>query len=146
MLGRRQLRRWLQLLLYAEQYVPDGGVPPLLLLVALRARRLESWAAAGWIGSVSADAAFLAGMLSCLDVLFGEPLPALLNDLPLDPVLLRALLDGEGELGLALQRVAQLEAADLSVLAHWPAAHTLEWRHTEVATLAWVYQLARSMA
>ncbi|KPC49332.1 HDOD domain-containing protein [Amantichitinum ursilacus] len=145
-LGRRQLRRWLQLLLYAEQYVPDGGVPPLLLLVALRARRLESWAAAGWLGGVSADAAFLAGMLSCLDVLFGEPLPALLGDLPLDPLLMRALLEGAGELGAALARMPQLEAADLTALAQWSAAHSVEWRHTEVATLAWVSQLARSMA
>lgn len=142
MLGRRQLQRWLQLLLYAEQYGDDDATPAILIAAAMRGKRLALWAEHGWLGSTSADEAFLCGMLSLLDRLFGEPLDQLLAPLPLEANLRAALLTGEGTLGHALKQLAALEAGDV----HHPVLKPLlakqaSWINTDLKAITWVQRL-----
>jgi hypothetical protein len=141
-LGRRQLQRWLQLLLYAEQFGPDSGTPPLLLLAALRAKRLEGWASHGWLPEVKPDSAFMAGMLSLLDRLFGQSLSEILDPLPLNPELRAGLLDGTGPLGKAIQTLNTIEAADLHGLEQQlHSTHSPAWMQSEVDACQWVRKL-----
>ncbi|WP_051304982.1 HDOD domain-containing protein [Chitinilyticum litopenaei] len=144
LLGRRQLQRWLQLLLYAEQFADDGEEQALMIGAALRAKRLENWAARNWVDHAP-DSAFLVGMLSLLDRLFGQPLADLLADLPLQPALRAALLAGEGELGQALACAAALEAGTASPL---PSASISPraWLDSELDALDWACQLRKQHA
>ena len=142
LLGRRQLQRWLQLLLYAEQYGDDAITPPILIAAALRGKRLALWSDNGWLPGVDSDEAFLCGMLSLLDRLFGEPLVQLIDPLPLAPSLRSALLDGEGVLGHALLQLCALEAAQADTSTMSPmASDPTRWIHSEIKAIAWVRRL-----
>ncbi|AZN37136.1 HDOD domain-containing protein [Iodobacter ciconiae] len=144
-LGRRQLQRWLQLLLYAEQFGADSGTPPLLLLAALRAKRLEGWAGSSALPGVKPDAAFMAGMLSLLDRLFGQPLTEILSPLPLSPELRAGLLAGEGAIGNAIKALIAIEAADNTQLASLlPDTHSASWLKSEISACHWVRKLLAS--
>ncbi|STR45823.1 HDOD domain-containing protein [Iodobacter fluviatilis] len=144
-LGRRQLQRWLQLLLYAEQFGSDSGTPPLLLLAALRAKRLESWAGSDALPNLKPDAAFMAGMLSLLDRLFGQPLAEILNPLPLSPELSAGLLAAEGPIGNAIKALGAIEAADNTLLASLlPDTQSANWLQSEINACHWVRKLLAS--
>lgn len=138
-LGRRQLQRWLQLLLYAEQFGNDGENAALMTGAALRAKRLENWAQQGWL-SQPADSAFLVGMLSLLDRLFGQPLAELLGELPLPPALRQALLAQEGELGRALHCVITLESGKATELPS-PRITPRSWLESEISAFDWARQI-----
>ncbi|QZA76802.1 HDOD domain-containing protein [Deefgea tanakiae] len=141
-LGRRQLQRWLQLLLYAEQYGEDDKRPVILIAAAMRGKRLALWAEQGWLGSTSADEAFLCGMLSLLDRLFGEPLAQLLAPLPLDHHLRAALLSSEGILGQALKQLTALEAGEHQNPILKPLlAKQASWINTDLKAITWVHRL-----
>ncbi|QKJ66747.1 HDOD domain-containing protein [Deefgea piscis] len=143
LLGRRQLQRWLQLLIYAEQY-GDSGKPALLIAAALRGKRMAQWAEHGWLGNIQADEAFLCGMLSLLDRLFGEPLQQLLAPLPLDEHLRSALIAGDGILGAALVQLTALEAGDTEHPLIAPLlAKQKTWLNSEIQAIAWVHRLVR---
>jgi hypothetical protein len=144
-LGRRQLQRWLQLLLYAEQFGADSGTPPLLLLAALRAKRLENWASSSALPSIKPDVAFMAGMLSLLDRLFGQTLSEILDPLPLSPELRTGLLAGEGPLGNAINALAAMEAGDEAVLSNLLSdTQSSAWMQSEISACQWVRKLLAS--
>lgn len=109
-LGRQQLRRWLNLMLFAAR---DGDVRSGMLLarVAVRARLMEQIARQRGLDKNHQEQAFMAGMFSLLGVLFGMPLPELLKPLSLSEEVHAALLDRSGELGAML---ALCEAAEHS--------------------------------
>lgn len=149
LLGRRQLQRWLQLLLYAEQYGPHEPLPPLFIAAALRAKRMEQWVRAGWLEGISADTAFMAGMLSLLDRLFGESLETLLGSLPLAPQIRSGLLDGEGEVGLALRWLALAERGETAALHQQIQSRVSDlerWMLAEINAMSWVYALTRQVS
>lgn len=98
-LGRRQLQRWLQLLLYSRQQGDDGMANPLLPRAALRASFMEALCENTGGDKQAQDHAFMVGMFSLLDVLFAMPMEEVIKSLSLDNVLVEALLRHEGELG-----------------------------------------------
>lgn len=104
LLGRRQLQRWLMLLLFAR---PPGSdtVSPLLPLAALRANLLEGIARHKGLARDDWDHAFMIGMFSLLDTLFGQPLAEIIAPLHLSDEVTRALLEGSGPLGAFLNAV-----------------------------------------
>jgi EAL and modified HD-GYP domain-containing signal transduction protein len=81
-LGRRQLQRWLQLLLYARQQ-DDGLANPLLPLAAVRASMMEALASAR-LGPRPAGHGLVAGVFSLLDVLLAMPMTEIVAALSLD--------------------------------------------------------------
>lgn len=111
LLGRQQLQRWLQLLVYAD---PDNAqrVNPLLLAAATRGRLMEilAGATASAEPGYSPDTAFMIGAFSLLDILFNLPMQDILAQLPLPDYAHAALGEHRGPLG---QLLAALAAADL---------------------------------
>ena len=105
LLGRRQLQRWLQLLLFCSQE-GGGDNKPLLNMVATRARTMELLAERCDNRSCDPDAAFLTGILSLLPTLLGVGMDEVLRTLAVDDHIRGALTDGHGLLGnlLALLR------------------------------------------
>jgi c-di-GMP-related signal transduction protein len=116
-LGRKQLQRWVQLLLFVRTEGADGVDSPLLALAATRGRLLELLSAERGLDRFGrdrevADQAFLVGVLSLLDAVLGRPLAEILQELNLEPSIQAALLRREGVLGSMLALVEQLERDD----------------------------------
>lgn len=110
-LGRMQLRRWLNLMLFAAR---EGDVrsPMLLARVSVRARMLELLARETGQGKPAQEQAFMTGMFSLLGVLFGMPLEELLKPLNIGDAAQQALLHRHGELGELLSVVEEAERGD----------------------------------
>lgn len=119
-LGRRQLQRWLQLLIYANQFT-QGNLPnPLLQLAAARGRQMELL-----ISTLPADpdladpgeAAFMVGIFSLLDTLLHMPMSEILASLPVAPTIAAALGRHEGPLGHLLEAIVKADAGELDTAA-----------------------------
>jgi EAL and modified HD-GYP domain-containing signal transduction protein len=114
-LGRQQLKRWLNLLLFSASK-DDHRSAMLLARVAVRARSMELLAKATGLDRAKQDQAFMAGMFSLLGILFGLPLVEVIEPLHLGDVLSGALLRHEGETGGLLQAIKAAESADSASL------------------------------
>jgi EAL and modified HD-GYP domain-containing signal transduction protein len=105
-LGRRQLQRWLQLLVFASGS-QNGTSNPLLLMAATRGRLMELLAAELRPGDGAlADQAFMAGIMSLMPALVGQPIAEIIAPLGLTGDIRDALCSGTGTLG-ALLRIAE---------------------------------------
>ena len=104
LLGRRQLQRWLQLLLYARQQ-DDGKIHALLPLAAVRAAQMEALCQRRGGDRDAQDLAFMTGVFSLLDILLGMPMQDIIATLNLAPEVNAALLQRSGELGTLLALV-----------------------------------------
>lgn len=134
-LGRRQLQRWLQLLIYANN-LADGNAPnPLMQLAAARGRQMELLSAViEPIPDVPelTDNAFMAGLFSLLSVLINLPMSEILKEIPLQDAVVDALNNpaDDGVLGKLLSAIIAGEAGNfaaagriLSDLGISPAVH-----------------------
>ena len=141
-IGRRQLQRWLQLLLYARTQ-PDGPPNLLLPLAALRGALLEALCKRDGGDRDAQDQAFMAGAFSLLDRLFQMPLDAILADLPLPGHVNAALLRHEGLLGrrLLLAAGTHVDAAQLQDAGVDPAS----WWQARLTAFHWAIQVARNV-
>lgn len=110
-LGRRQLQRWLQLLLYTNPS-GQGGSSPLMMLAASRGRLMELLA--GHLDSKGelGDQAFMTGILSLMPALMGMPMEEILKGINLAPAMQAALETGDGTLGSLLVLAQALESGD----------------------------------
>ena len=102
LLGRRQLQRWLQLLLFCTQGNSKAQMP-LLNMVATRARTMELLAERCDMRDGDPDSAFLTGILSLLPALLGVSMDEVLKTLAVDSNIHAALTDGSGTLGALLR-------------------------------------------
>ncbi|NIC42319.1 EAL and HDOD domain-containing protein [Aquabacterium sp. A08] len=117
MLGRQQLKRWLNLLLFAARD-DDERSAMLMAHVSLRARGMELLAQATGLDRSAQDQAFMTGMFSMLGVLFGTPLVEMLRTIRVPDALHAALVDRQGELGPLLTAWEAVERHDADATAH----------------------------
>lgn len=120
-LGRQQIQRWLQILLYAEADKGRAAASPLLALATTRGRLLELIADTIHSGDRRmAGIAFTVGILSLMDALFGLPMQEILRHLSVATEVRDALLDRRGIYGDMLRLVECIEKIDTSCpqLAH----------------------------
>ncbi len=112
-LGRRQLQRWLQLLLYTNPAGNEQVVSPLLQLAATRGRFLELLAGKLKPGAREfEDHAFMTGIMSLIPTLMGAPLEEILKGIQLSGEVHEALASKTGQLGTMLHLCEALEAGD----------------------------------
>lgn len=117
-LGRDELQRHLQLLIFAARQVPGAGFPtPLLVLAATRAKLMELLARCGGSDRDGADA-FLAGVLSFTGALVSEPQDAFLARMPVSAAVRDAVLARSGRLGALLGLAERIEQADIAGIEH----------------------------
>jgi c-di-GMP-related signal transduction protein len=108
--GTDRIARWTQLLLYADGRKVALEDDPLLQLAATRARFMElAIERMPDAGRDEADAAFLTGVFSFVDAVFGGSLESTLNVLTLSRPIQAAILHREGTLGLLLGAIEALE-------------------------------------
>jgi EAL and modified HD-GYP domain-containing signal transduction protein len=144
-LGRTQLQRWVQILLFTHQ--GSGGFQsPLLNLAAARGKLMELLGAKTndqrW-----ADRAFMTGILSLLDTLLEMPMQDVLAQLRLPDDVCQALLHRRGPLGhylLVIEALERADAAEVSVLlASGKPCSTAELAQLQVSALCWANRLGQ---
>jgi c-di-GMP-related signal transduction protein len=119
-LGRRQLQRWVQLLLYAQ-----GGSDissPLMTLAAVRAKFMENLCLTLPNSSKGSEEvrerAFMTGILSLVDTLMGMKMEEVLKQFSLVDEVRNAVLKHEGLLGDMLTLVEKVEDGDFDTVAN----------------------------
>ena len=150
-LGRSQLQRWLQILLYSG---PDGQVElnsPLLQMATTRGRLLELITLTLRPGEVEGgNNAFTVGIMSLMDALFAVPMREILERVEVSHEVRAALLDRAGEYGAMLQVAEQLEHSECTRTMTQALARlglsTKQLREIELAAFDWVRELSGAEA
>lgn len=147
LIGRRQLQRWLQLLLFTVQ--PNAPYPsPLMQLAAGRARLMEILAGLERDSAAFRDAAFMTGILSCVNVLLGMSFEEVSRYLNIADDISAALLRREGELGRLLMLAEHVEQADGKsadeVLEQFRNIGLSDLTRAEVESMAWVNEISEA--
>lgn len=106
-LGRRQLQRWLLLLMLATADQGQAARPALLHLAATRGKLMELLMLQDY--PTLADSAFVAGIVSVMDALLGQPMQQVVDTLGLADDMRCALLQRGGAIGRMLSVVESLE-------------------------------------
>jgi len=149
-LGRRQLQRWLQLLLFACQHKPTSN--PLLQLAATRGRLMELLAdkLRGRTPELP-EQAFMTGIMSLMPALLGQPIDDILGQLPVPPAMVQALTaDSEarpGLLGRLLMLAEAGESGDVArieaLLEALPGLSTAGLNDALAQALAWAGEIGK---
>ena len=122
-LGRRQLQRWLQLLIFTTPKGGTQGVNPLLQLAATRGRVMELIAERVVPRNREfADHSFMVGIMSLMPTLLGIQMADILGQLPVALRVKQALMDYAGQHGLMLRLVEATEQPDPLALEE-PLSH-----------------------
>jgi EAL and modified HD-GYP domain-containing signal transduction protein len=146
LLGRAQLQRWLQILLYAT---PGAGVDlnsPLLQMATTRGKLMELMAdeMAPQFG-VKSEAAFTVGIMSLMDALFSMSMHDILDTVFVVPEVRAALLEREGALGEMLKVIELVEnpkrGSPLGKALKTIGLSVKDMREIELEAFGWVNQL-----
>lgn len=112
-LGRKQLQRWVQILLYATKQKDGSTSDALMLTAAIRGKLLESIATADRPHDKNhQDRAFMVGILSLLDTLLGMEMSQLVKTLNIQQDMREALVFRRGYLGQQLQLIETYEKGE----------------------------------
>ena len=143
LLGRRQLQRWLQLLIYAQQGKDTGA---LMARAAYRAGLMEALCQRVGGSKEDQERAFMTGMFSLLDALFGASLGQIIAPLNLAADVEAALLNRGGWLGGLLDIAGQSGrtpqpalAGQLAQVLLTPAAYA----QAQVEACRWAINVSR---
>jgi EAL and modified HD-GYP domain-containing signal transduction protein len=149
-LGRRQLRRWLQILLYVKNGGTQEFTSPLLQLATTRGKTMELMVEHLRPGQrVSADIGFTVGVMSLMDTLFSIQMRDVLESVNVLDEVRAALLHRSGDYGSMLSLIEHLEQGrDGQVLARM--LHQLELKPAELytiqlAAIEWVTEYTRGI-
>ena len=148
-LGRRQLSRWLQILVYTSAGQVDLD-SPLLQLATTRGKLLEMMTLHVRPGdTASADRAFTVGIMSLADALFSVPMADILDNVEVADDVRAALLDRGGDFGTMLRVAELLEAADcgrkLAAALRRVGLTVTEIREIELAAFNWVREMTHEV-
>jgi len=145
-LGREQLQRWLQILLYATPGAHVELNSPLLQMATTRGKLMElmSRRIARPLAS-SAEAGFTVGIMSLMDALFSMSMQDILQTVAVAPDVRAALLEREGTLGEMLKIVELVEnprrGSQLSKSLKAIGLSVKEMREIELEAFSWVNEL-----
>lgn len=148
-IGRRQIQRWLQLLMFSRNgEAADIACNPLMQLAALKGAFMERLARRCYPNQSSLpESAFLAGLMSLMPTALGMPMAEILDQINVVPELRLALMARDGELGTLLALADSYDNDDppgvnsaLQRLGHRITYDTLS--HCLVESIAWVQSLA----
>jgi EAL and modified HD-GYP domain-containing signal transduction protein len=134
-LGREQLGRLVQIMFFKLGNERPVRADPLAQAAVVRGRMMEGLVGAVGVSPALKPSAFMLGMLSLADALFGETPEQLAAFLALDEVMCAALLRREGPLGRMLAVVEMAEQVQTVAQAELLAALLAETGIGDIATL-----------
>jgi EAL and modified HD-GYP domain-containing signal transduction protein len=140
-LGRKQLYRWLTLLMVTAG---ENTTPAVLMKTAICRGRLTELLGTGYFGKKDLDNLFVVGVFSLLGAILKMPMAQVLEKIQLPETVSSALLSREGiyapflQLSEACEDVNAVRIAELAELLQLDAAHV---NQSHMAALAWVENL-----
>ena len=134
LLGLGQVRRMAGLIALSTA---AGASEELITLGATRARMISSLVTGGAASSIG----FTVGLLSVTDAIYHTPMPELVRELPVSAEIASALVDGEGELGRALDIVRACETGDVARLVELDAGSFEQLRLMYAEAIEWADDL-----
>jgi EAL and modified HD-GYP domain-containing signal transduction protein len=145
-LGRDQLQRWLQILLYATPGVNVEFNSPLLQMATTRGKLMELMACKmPAMQGPCAEAGFTVGIMSLMDALFSMSMADILESVAVAPEVRAALLEREGHLGEMLKIVELVEnpkrGAQLNKSLKAIGLSVKEMREIELEAFSWVNEM-----
>ncbi|MYN20325.1 EAL domain-containing protein [Rugamonas sp. FT107W] len=149
-LGRRQLKRWLQILLYVKTGSAQEFTSPLLQLATTRGKTMELMVEHLRPGQrVSADIGFTVGVMSLMDTLFSIHMRDVLESVNVLDEVRAALLHRSGDYGSMLNLIEHIErdrdGKQLAQLLHQLALTPAELYDIQLAAIEWVTDYTRSI-
>lgn len=143
-LGRVQIGRLLQIMLFAGHFGADLASDPLVQLAAIRGRMMEHLAKAQGLSHLCGEA-YIVGILSLADAVFGQSMVELLKMLNLDTGLEEALLYRRGPLGRLLILVETSEhpesPAFIAALVEMRGTDAAAFNRMQVDAMRWASSL-----
>lgn len=140
-LGRKQLYRWLTLLMVTAG---DNTTPPALMKTSVTRGRLTELLGSGYFDKHSLENLFIVGVFSMLDIILDMPMNKVLEKVQLPDSITEALLTREGVYGPFLQLAEACEAADherIITLANLLHLDPNRVNDCHIAALSWVEEL-----
>ncbi|MFS2003458.1 EAL and HDOD domain-containing protein [Duganella sp. CT11-25] len=149
-LGRRQLRRWLQILLYVKNGGTQEFTSPLLQLATTRGKTMELMVEHLRPGQrVSADIGFTVGVMSLMDTLFSIHMRDVLESVNVLDEVRAALLHRGGDYGSMLSLIEHLEQGrdgrTLAQILHQLALKPAELYAIQLTAIEWVTEYTRGI-
>jgi EAL and modified HD-GYP domain-containing signal transduction protein len=143
-LGRQQLQRWLQILLYVKGHQYDS---PLLQLATTRGKTMENLLEHLYPGErTSADIGFTVGIMSLMDTLFSVAMPEILDSVNVLDDVRAALLHRTGNYGDVLTLIELVEQAregpELTGLLHRMGLPPSTLYASQLAAYDWINEYA----
>lgn len=147
-IGRRQLQRWLQLLLYT---INDKGQTsnPLMQLAATRAKMLEILCRCmNNQDAAMQERAFITGSFSLLDTLLSMSMADVMAKLSLHEDVKLALVERAGQLGRLLKLIETLETGNFEAVEEQlkllPGLDAAMLNEAQMAAIRWVSSLSET--
>jgi EAL and modified HD-GYP domain-containing signal transduction protein len=149
-LGRRQLQRWLQILLYVKSGQAQEFTSPLLQMATTRGKTIELMMERLRPGQrVSADIGFTVGIMSLMDTLFSIQMQDVLDSVNVLDEVRAALLHRAGDYGSMLSLIEQIELASegpkLAHMLHQLQLSPAELYAIQLAAFEWVNDYAHGV-
>ena len=146
-LGRKQLQRWVQILLYTAKQKDGSSSDALVHTAAVRGKLLELIAIADRPHDKNhQDRAFMVGVLSLLDTLLGMEMSELVETLSIQKDMGEALLSRRGYLGRQLALIEAHEKGEFetvsTMLAELGFLSMDEFTQLELEALAWASRIS----
>ncbi|BBD09750.1 EAL and HDOD domain-containing protein [Desulfovibrio ferrophilus] len=111
LLGQRQITQWLRVVIMSD-LAPSKKGEEMAFMSVQRARFLELLHSAAGQMNIPHETLFLLGLFSMLDALLGMPMDEILQNIPLDEEVKKALMGDESRYGALLGLVGAYERAD----------------------------------
>ena len=148
-LGRKQLQRWVQLLLYVADNKNEKMSDAMLKMAATRGKMMELIAAVDRPHDKShQDRAFMVGILSLLDALLGIEMTEIIEKLSIPTDTSQALLMRNGRLGQELKLIEENEKGEIAsvktILAELNFLSLSELTALELEALGWANRIGEA--
>ncbi|WP_317202300.1 EAL and HDOD domain-containing protein [Janthinobacterium sp.] len=149
-LGRRQLQRWLQILLYVKPGAAQEFTSPLLQMATTRGKLLELMTERLRPGQRNcADVGFTVGIMSLMDALFSMRMTDVVNSVKVQSEVRDALLFRHGEYGSMLSLIERIENAECgpALVATLAALHltAADLNAIQLAAFEWVNEYVQGV-
>jgi EAL and modified HD-GYP domain-containing signal transduction protein len=149
-LGRKQLQRWIQLLLYTANQSDDSMSNALMQTAAARGKLMELVATTERPHDKNhQERAFMVGILSLLDVLLGIEMQQIVDKLGIPDDMSQALLARDGRLGQELKLIEANEKGEVtaiqSILTELGFLSLNELADMEIQAIGWANRIGEAV-